>query len=72
MRLNQSLTKVSHFRALFCLKTTRFVLFYVNLWEDMGPLESQIFAAFLKILFSSFKQTVPSHFFDSDGAPNGS
>ena len=30
------------------------------------------FCCFFKILFSSYKQTVPSHFFDSDGAPNGS
>ena len=59
---NQTRTKILHFRSLFCLKTTRFVLFYVNLWEDMGPLESQIFAAFLKFYSQATDRRFPVTF----------
>ena len=60
------------FPGFVLLENNQICTFYVNLWEDMSPLESRVFAVFFLILFPSFKQTVPSHFFDSEEAPNGS
>ena len=57
------------FPGFVLLENNQICTFYVNLWEDMSPLESQIFAVFLFILFPSFKQTVPSHFFKYRRSP---
>ena len=53
------------------LENDRICPFYVNLCEDMDPLESRIYYAFL-IFFPNFKQAVLSQFFDSEKTQNRS
>ena len=50
------------FPGFVLLENNQICTFYVNLWEDMGPLESQIFAAFLKFYSQATNRRFPVTF----------